>query len=189
MKLFLSILLLSSCALKDPKEPKIAENSGKETEAVSLESKQLASEKQTPFVTEIQFQEAKSNVSDKARAELKKLYKEASRKGKISEVQIITWGDREYPSEKDKELSEQQKKLVDLRNKSLTQSLNKMSKDLDVNTFSMAERPGKMDEMFNSESASIKESLETAGIPTTDKSAKVPGKASKSVVIFIMEEG
>lgn len=41
---------------------------------------------------------------------------------------------------------------------------------------------------FISDEAEIKKSLEIAGIPNTDTTVKVPGKASKSVVIFIMEE-
>jgi hypothetical protein len=40
-------------------------------------------------------------------------------------------------------------------------------------------------DLFNTSDAQIKKSLETAGIPTTDTTVKVPSKASKSIVMVL----
>lgn len=193
MKIILLALLVASCSSKPAKDAGANSSStvkkATESKTVSMESKQLASEQESKFVTEITFPKEKSNLSKAAKEDLNNLYQKAAKKGKIHEVQVITWGDQEYPSVHEKRLSEKQIKLVEKRNKTLENYLIGLTKDLaDVETHSMAERPGTLNRLFASEDARIKKSLETAGIPNTDTSVKVPGKASKSVVIFIMEE-
>lgn len=192
-KILLLALFMTACSSKPAKDPGPNTNTVKkaqESKAVSMESKQLASEQESNFVTEITFDKKKANISKRAKEDLKQLYQKASSKGKIHEVQVITWADQEYPSVHEKKLSEKQLDLVDKRNETLKKYLTGLTKDnVDVSTHSMAERPGTLKKLFDSEDARIKKSLETAGIPNTDTTVKVPGKASKSVVIFIMEEG
>lgn len=192
-KILILSFIIAACSSKPAKDPETNSTSVKkaqESNAVSMESKQLASEQESKFVTEINFDKTKSNISKQAKDDLKSLYQKASSKGKIHEVQVITWADQEYPSVHEKKLSKKQIKLVDKRNETLKKYLIGLTKDnVDVSTHSMAERPGTLKKLFDSEDARIKKSLETAGIPNTDTSVKVPGKASKSVVIFIMEEG
>lgn len=193
MKILFLALIIVSCSSKPAKDPGPNTTSVKkaqESTAVSMESKQLASEQESNLVTEITFDKTKANISKQAKDDLKALYQKAAKKGKIHEVQIITWADQEYPSVHEKKLSEKQMDLVDKRNETLKNYLVGLTKDnVDVSTHSMAERPGTLKKLFDSEDARIKKSLETAGIPNTDTTVKVPGKASKSVVIFIMEEG
>lgn len=193
MRILLLALIVVSCSSKPAKDPGSNTTSVKkaqETKTVSMEAKQLASEQESKFVTEINFDKTKANISKQAKDDLKELYQKASKKGKIDEVQVITWGDQEYPSVHEKRLSKKQIDLVEKRNQTLKNYLIGLTKDnVDVETHSMAERPGTLKRLFDSEDARIKKSLETAGIPNTDTSVKVPGKASKSVVIFIMEEG
>lgn len=197
MKLFFSLalttMILSACTSKPAKDPGSNSTAGtgkaQESKTVSMESKQLASEEESNLVTEITFAKGKAFISDDARKELQALQKKALAKGKIDEIKVITWGDQEYPSVHDKSLSESQQKLVKMRNDALEKYLDGLSQeDANIETFSMAERPDALNKLFSSDEAQIKKSLETAGIPNTDTSVKVPGKASKSVVIFIMEE-
>lgn len=191
MKLLLLSLLVAACssnAVKSPTET-VAKEKPKPQKTVSMESKQLASEQETNLVTEIAFPKEKATVSSEARQSLKDLFVKAKKKGKIDEIKVITWGDQEYPSVHDDDLSEQQQDLVKSRNKAIEKYLGDLDKTTKVETFSMAERPDALQSLFSSEDAQIKKSLETAGIPNTDTSVKVPGKASKSVVIFLMEEG
>ncbi len=192
-KLLILALIISACSSKPPKDPGANSTSGvtkaQESKTVSMESKQLASEEETNLVTEVTFTKEKTTLSKAAQEDIRALWQKASKKGKIDEVKVITWGDQEYPSVHEENLSEKQIDLVKKRNDSLEKYISKLTKDADVETFSMAERPGALQRLFSSEDAKIKKSLETAGIPNTDTTVKVPGKASKSVVIFIMEEG
>lgn len=191
MKILLLALIVVSCSSKPAKDAGSNSTQGRtsESKTVSMESKQLASEEETNLVTEISFNKGKTNLSQTARNEIKALWQKASKKGKVDEVKVITWADQEYPSVHENKLSEKQVNLVKKRNSEIEKFIEGLSKDADVETFSMAERPGALEKLVTSEDAKIKKSLETAGIPNTDTTVKVPGKASKSVVIFIMEEG
>ncbi len=197
MKLFfcatLAAIVLSACSSKPAKDAganSSVSKTGKaqESKAVSMESKQLANEEETNLVTEITFSKEKAFISDEARTELQALNRKATSRGKVEEIKVITWGDQEYPSVHDKKLSVTQQNLVKMRNDALEKYLDDLSSDAKIETFSMAERPDALNKLFSSDEAQIKKSLETAGIPNTDTTVKVPGKASKSVVIFIMEE-
>jgi hypothetical protein len=190
MRMLLIALLVISCASKPAKDSGSNSKKGsKESKAVSIESKQLASEEESNLVTEITFAKEKANVGSAARKELRDLYRKASKKGDIGEVKVITWADQEYPSANTEELSQKQRDLVKKRNEAIEKYLGLLDKDLDVEKISMAERPSALKKVFSSDDAKIKKSLETAGIPNTDTTVKVPGKASKSIVIFLMEEG
>ncbi len=48
--------------------------------------------------------------------------------------------------------------------------------------------PKQQQELVKMRNDALEKSLETAGIPDTASSSKAPGKASKSVVIYIMDE-
>lgn len=192
MKILFLALLVAACSSKPAKDPG-ANTTGvkkvQESKAVSMESKQLASEEETNLVTEITFLREKATITKQAQEEIRSLYQKAKARGKIDEVKVITWGDQEYPSVHEKKLSQKQLNLVNKRNDALENYIDELTNGADVETFSMAERPGALNRLFSSEDAEIKKSLETAGIPNTDTTVKVPGKASKSVVIFIMDEG
>ena len=180
--LILSALVLSSCTSKPP----VNKAPGKET--VSIESKQLASEEESNLVTEISFPKGRAGIPETAKADIKRIYQQAAKKGEINQVKIITWADKEYPSVHTKRLHKEERRLVRRRNDAIKNYLESLDKNIDVDRYSMAERPNALKTMFSTEDARIKRSLETAGIPNTDTTVKVPGKASKSIVIFVMED-
>lgn len=186
--LLISILLVS-CGSKSPQKVTSKDKKSEQPqESVSMESKLLANEQESNFVTEIEFNRQKANISGKDRDQLKELHNKALKKGDIEEIKVISWGDQEYPSVHEKKLSEEQEKLVEKRNTTLKNYLKTIENEAEVETISMASRPSTLDKWLSSDDARIKKSLETAGIPNTDTTVKVPGKASKSIVIFIMEE-
>lgn len=186
--LIISILLMS-CSSKIPQKPASKDKiTARPQETVSVESKLLANELESSWVTEIKFDRQTANISGKDRDHLKELHNKALKKGQIEEIKVISWGDQEYPSVHEKKLSEEQEKLVEKRNATLKNYLKTIEDKAEVETISMASRPSTLNKWFSSDDARIKKSLETAGIPNTDTTVKVPGKASKSIVIFIMEE-
>lgn len=185
----ISSILLISCSSKAPQKMTTKDKAPVQPQdTISMESKLLANEQESNLVTEIKFDREKSSISGKARDQLKDLHRKASKKGKIGEIKVISWGDQEYPSVHEKKLSKVQEKLVEARNATLENYLKTIEKEAEIETISMASRPSTLDKWFSSDDARIKKSLETAGIPNTDTTVKVPGKASKSIVIFIMEE-
>lgn len=178
--LVFATIMFVTCTSKPPKRAA--------SEAVSLESKQLASEEESNYVTEISFSRASAKLSESSRAKLAAIFNEAKNKGKVVEAKVVTWADREYPSVHTEKLTKKEILLVDNRNKNIEKYLHDLNSDVDVELFSMAQRPSTMSKLFSTENARIKKSLETAGVPNTDTTVKVPGKASKAIVILITED-
>lgn len=122
-----------------------------------------------------------------AKQDLRRVISDAKKIGKIKELKVITWGDSEYPSTQEKKLSSAEIDLVKKRNNAIRNYVKSYSEGADVDTYSMAERPGAIKEMFNTSDARVKKSLEGAGIPNTETSAKNIPKSSKSIVMVIVE--
>lgn len=174
------LAVMAGCSSKTKEETK-------RTSTVSMEAKQIAAEQDTSYVTEFGFAKGSSNLSSTAQKDIQHVVSEAQRNGKIQEVKVITWGDSEYPSVHTKKLSKEEVNLVKERNKKVEDYIKKNYDASKVKTYSMAERPNSIQEIFGTSDAKVKKSLETAGIPTTDTSVKIPSKASKSIVIVILE--
>lgn len=143
--------------------------------------------KQDTFVTEISFDKGSTTLSDAGKKRLAALIARAQETGKIDEVKVVTWSDMEYPSPAAKKLSKAQRDLADRRNNAIEEYLESVSKDVDVDEYNMASRPNALERLLRTSDARIKRSLEVAGIPTTDSYVKVPAKASKSIVMLVME--
>ena len=190
MKYLLTLLVLVSCASRPPKDPGANSKQGQsvQTKTVSMESKLLASEEQTTLVTEITFPKKGVNVTKFYKNEIKKLYTKAQKKGAIDKVKVITWADLEYPSVHKKELSSDQKKLATNRNNNIEKYLDTLNPKMDVEKISMAERPGTLAKITSRDEVEVKKSLETAGLPNSDTTVKVPAKASKSIIMFVMKK-
>lgn len=137
-------------------------------------------------MTEIDFNKGKTDLTPESKKKIQRLVDTAQRQGSIANVKAITWGDLEYPSVHNSNDLDKDVTLVVKRNDVLGKYLKKLLEDKDVEMFNMAEREVSINQIATDEK--IRTSLEIAGIPNTDTSVKVPGKASKSIVIFIMEE-
>lgn len=156
-------------------------------QASSIEGQQLAAEQKAEFSTEVTFQKKKDTLEAAEKEKIQKILKSSRSQGVIKEVKVITWADAEYPSVHTKKLSQEERKLVDNRNKNIENFLQSQVSDLKIKSYSMAERPHALKDLIGSSDARIKKSLETAGIPNTDTSVKFPSKASKSIVLIILE--
>ncbi|AHZ84778.1 hypothetical protein [Bdellovibrio bacteriovorus] len=182
MRTYLMIALLAAAAVScSYKEKKTVET------LPSAEAKTVAVQEEASHVTEFGFSKGSSTLSSDAKGDLQRLIDEAKKTGTIKEIKVITWGDKDYPSTETKKLSSAEVKLVKERNKAIENYIKSYDRSPDVDLYSMAERPNLLEDMLNTSDSRIKKNLETAGIPTTDKMAKVPSKASKSIVMVIME--
>ena len=181
-------LLLSACS-SHPTEAEIAAPQQKKAAApgASIEAQQVAAEQKADFVGEITFSKKKKSLSPNNQNIIQKLMKDANGRGKIQEIQVITWADAEYPSVNTKKLSNADQRLVKDRNAAIEKYLKTQKGDVKIKTYSMAERANALKDFIGSSESRIKKSLEVAGIPTTDTSVKFPSKASKSILLIMME--
>ena len=187
--LIFTFFLIVTCSTMKKEEPKEVETASKSAAKgqLSIESKQLASQQESAFVTEVKFIEGQKMIPKTARNKLSELYQKAKNKGEVEGVKLITWGDREYPSVGKSKLSKNQRKLVEDRNDNLEAYLEKFDNRLDFDKFSMAERPDLIARLFSTEDAELKKSLEKAGIPDSASAVNASGKSSTSIVIFTLK--
>ena len=171
-------LLFFGCSNKEPKP---------EMHTVSTAAKQTAEKEDASYVTEFSFNKGSAVLTENAKSDLRKVISDAKQNAKIKEVKVITWSDSEYPSSEIKKLSSADRDLVKKRNNAIRDYVKSYSDGLDVDTYSMAERPGMLQEMFNTSDARIKKSMQDAGIATTETSGSTAPKSSKSVVMVVTE--
>ncbi|MEZ0391507.1 MAG: hypothetical protein ACAH59_04780 [Pseudobdellovibrionaceae bacterium] len=180
-------IAISACSSKPAAVDNQSMGEAKPTEA-SMEAKQVAAEQEAAFVTEISFAKGSSTLGKEAKSKLSKLFDKVSEGQDIQSAKVITWADENYPSDSKKSLSQSQQDLVKKRNDAIKDFISKEDKDLDLDFFNMAERPGSASEFFGLPDARIKKSLEDAGIPTTDDQGKGKNRISKSMVMLVIKD-
>ncbi len=181
-----ALFFLLSCS-SHPNEPELSPFKKSTKENLSIESQQIAAEQKARFVSELAFERKTHTLSEPNRNKIQKLLEESMAAGKIQEIKVIAWADAEYPSEEKKKLSKEEQKVAADRNTAIQNFIKNQNKKLNVSTYSMAERPSSLKEFIGSSEARIKRSLEMAGIPTGEGSVKFPSKASKAIVMVVME--
>lgn len=154
----------------------------------SQEALIAANENEAAYVAEISFKKGSAVLTPQSKAQLTNLVQNAKSAGKIDDVKVVTWADMEYPSVNTSKLSQAQRKLAEDRNKEIKKYLETAEKGIDVDAYNMAERPGALSRLMGTENARIKKSLEVAGIPNTDTAVKIPPKASRAMVMVILEQ-
>jgi hypothetical protein len=177
----LSLTFLSACS-SAPKEN--IPLSRAPSSASSIEAKQLAAQIDADEVAEIEFAEESSELSRVSALQLKKGLERALSHGPIERIAVVSWGDEEYPSVHAPELSKEQRILADARNSVIKNFLQEYDEKPLIRVYSMAERPGTIDEFIGNRESKIKKSLEQSGVPNTDTSVKEPSKKSKAIVLF-----
>ncbi len=185
--------MLGACASKEP-EKKAVEYKEKSPQITttkpvgsSVTTKLLASEQGTDLYTEIDFMKGSAKLSQNALQKIKSLQQKAKAKGNIDEVQVITWADKEYPSNQKEELDQSQKDLVEKRNKALEKYFAQ-NKDVKFTPISMAERTTALGRLTASEKTKVKESLQEVEIATTANKEKGPSMVSKSIIMLLPKD-
>jgi len=179
--------LFLSCSSK-PTENEIADPKKivRDEPTITIESKQLGVEQNAKYILETKFKKRSADLSRNQKSQIKKLISEITKDPKIEYMVVVSWADDEYPTQDQKKLSEDQKKLAADRNRSITSFIEaSLSKKVEVQAYSMAERPTEFNEFIKSSEARIKKSLEVAGIPTNEDSDQSTTKASTSIIMAI----
>lgn len=135
--------------------------------------------------SQIAFDAGTSDLKDSEKEELRDVVAQASAAGKISEIKIISWADREYPSE-GSTAPNQQVKLAEVRADKIKSFLKKDLKVSDVAVYNMAKRPNALQELFNTQTAKVKNQMEATGAAPTAHNAGLfglKGKASEALVL------
>lgn len=142
------------------------------------------------MVKEVSFEKNTDKLSDFQKTEIKNAINEASQKGKIDEVKILAWSDKEYPAEKGKQ-SKDDIKLAKKRIRHLKAYLKDELKVPDVDAYNMTERPNALEKLFNTSDAKIKNAAESTGAAPVDGNTglfDLKAQASKGVVMIFMKK-
>lgn len=178
-------ILIAACSSKEPEKKPIVypeespEVSTTNPEQTSITARQTATGQGSNFVSEFKFKRGQTKLTLANQKTINKVFKRAENKGEIEEVQVVTWADEKFPTQKQKDLSESQQNLVNKRNASIKKHLKKLNHKLEVKTISMAKRADALDRFTASDEAKIKEGLDQQD---------APDKVSESMVIFILKK-
>jgi hypothetical protein len=158
------------------------EKEKKETESRYI-NETTARETEAQNYLEIGFKEGSASLTENAKKSLNSVIEQARSKDKIDEVIVLSWSDQEYPSKNIKDLPKAQRELAEKRNKNI-ESYVKSMRDVDVNTYNMAERPTSFSKLFNTDDTKLKESMVSAGLSTTADTGDYVNRASRSVILI-----
>ncbi|MGZ3722310.1 MAG: hypothetical protein ACXVA9_05240 [Bdellovibrionales bacterium] len=135
------------------------------------------------LLTELVFEKGSSDLSGDARSQLRDIIHEAQKKGKIADVLVISWADKEYPFADRKMLGRDERKLADDRLLEIKNYIADNSDPASVQTFNMAEQPDALEKLIKtSPNLKIKQSLESAGLAHPYQTG-MPPKASHALVM------
>lgn len=129
------------------------------------------------FKTDVFFIKGEYFVPHSAKKNIKEMFENAKKTGKIYGAKIISWGDQLRSTNKNKSLSGGQLKLVEDRNDSIEAYLERLDLHMRVMKISMAEKPEVMDGLLSNEDRTLKNSLDTMNEMSP----------SKSIVLFLVK--
>lgn len=180
-------LLATACSSTPEQVGNVAHGEPKPTTVASIEAKQVAAEQEAAYVVEVLFAKNSAKVSPEAAAKIEAMFKNVPDQKRVKGVKIISWADDEYPSTGDKKLSSTQVDLAKERLESVQRIVKDRHAGLQFELVNMAKRPGPFSKLVGTEDARIKESLERAGVSTTED--KAASKARKAIILLVMKEG
>lgn len=138
-------------------------------------------------VGEVQFDVGQTDLSDGAKQDLDELKLEAEQAGNIKEIRVIAWADKEYPPQEQKRYTHEDIRLAEARADKIKSYLKTQFHVKSVITYNMAKRPNLFQEMLNTPSAMIKDTLEKSGAaPHSEKNTGLFAEKSKSSTAMIL---
>lgn len=124
-------------------------------------------------------------LSEQEKSEIKAFFTDLRAADKVKAVQVLAWGDREYPGKNEK-ASQKQIDLAQGRAEAIKSYLQTDLKISAVVTHNMAERPTKFSELLNTKDYKVKSSAEATGAaPTKGKTGifEEMGRATTALLL------
>lgn len=180
-----ALTALASCS-SSPTPRNVPVTQQKDTRTV--EAKYSASELGAQEVAEIKFPKGSTRISAADMRKINAALAKAQAAGKVEEIKVVSWADREFPSFNDGSLPKPDQNLAERRNDEITKVLDAKVKNVDVDKFNMAVYPNGVARLFKTDDFRVKHSLEQAGIPNTDSGVKAPAMAGKALVMILLEK-
>jgi hypothetical protein len=154
----------------------------------TVEAKYAASELGAQQVAELRFPRGSAKLKLKELKRLDAALSKARKEGKVDEIKVIAWADREYPSYNSGSLPKPDQELARERNEAIQKILTGKVSGAGINTYNMAVYPNGAERLFKTSDFRVKRSLEQAGIPNADTGVKMPAMAGKALVMILLEK-
>lgn len=137
-------------------------------------------------VTEVSFDEKTNSLSATSRMAIDSLISANQMKGKIKDIKVLAWADREYPMKGDK-ASKEEVKLAEKRGQSIKDYLRKSHDVKGVSVHNMAQRPNTIEKLFSASDFEVKSAAESSGdAPTADQVDLFATNARKSKALVVI---
>jgi hypothetical protein len=141
-------------------------------------------------VSELTHKQGQSILSKDELQGVKDIVQDAAAVGKVEEVKIISWADREYPGA-DQKASSADVKLAEERANHIKKYVKDTLRVKSVTTNNMAKRPNAVQEIFETSQAKVKAKLESTGAAPSTQSETgflgFKGKASESLILVYVK--
>jgi hypothetical protein len=190
--LSLTLLGLVGCASNDRLGSSKPTPAAKEAKYSSVDKTSDAVAKSDgSYYTVLKFKKGTQDLTEESKRDLREFVATAKKNGKIDNIKILSWADREYPK-KGAALTDKEISIADERAKSIEEYLkDDLNTSADYSSYNMAKRPNKVSEFFRADDYKTKRMFEKTGAaPTTKKNdlnAFLNNKASKSVIMVDYE--
>lgn len=140
--------------------------------------------------TVVNFPQGQDGLSQAELSKIRELATVAQQSGKVEEIQVLAWADREYPVDGQK-VSAKDSDLADNRAVTIKEYLkNDLNSSASIESHNMAKRPGVFAELVKSDDFELKSTFEDTGAAPNDvgtRQALVGNKASKAVILVKYE--
>jgi hypothetical protein len=154
--------------------------------AIDSETENASKSMGASMASEISFEEGKANLTENAKNDIRGVIKSAKETGKIDELKVAVWADREYPA-KDTKASKADIDLAKKRADSIKTFIKNEMKVGTVNTYNMTERPNALEKFLKTPQEKVKSTMEASGAaPRTSDETGFFGQKAKSSKAVIM---
>ncbi len=158
--------------------------------AIDSETENVSKSMGASKASEISFDEGKANLSVSAKNDIRELIKTAKESGKIDELKVAVWADREYPP-KDTKASKADIDLAKKRAANIKSFIETETKVGKINTYNMTERPNALEKFLKTSQSEVKATMEANGAaPKTSDETGFFGqkaKASKAIIMVYVK--
>lgn len=158
--------------------------------AAGMKSQDAATMLGAAYVKEISFDKNSFNLTGAQKIEIRETVNQAAEAGKIDQIKVLAWSDKEYPSKEGKQ-GRDDNKLAKNRMKELKLFLNEDLKVMTIKTYNMTQRPTALQKFFHTTSEKVKNTTEFAGAAPTAEDTGIfdsRAQASKGIIMIFMKK-